>query len=80
MYHKLSVSQVAVLWVDGDENEEAKQRDIRVYTRSGVPIKILYYYGCYDPLQYLIMLPYGDLRWLEGISKNTKGKRKIKAK
>lgn len=58
VFNKPTASQVAALWVDGEENVEKKERDIKIYTHSGLPKKVQYYYGCYDPLQYPLIFPY----------------------
>ncbi|XP_071913922.1 uncharacterized protein [Coffea arabica] len=69
VYNRPTTSQVAGLWVEGQENGETGRRDIRVHTHSGASKNIQYYYGCYDPLQYPILFPFGDLGWHQGIPK-----------
>ncbi|KAL3536631.1 hypothetical protein ACH5RR_005092 [Cinchona calisaya] len=61
VYNKPTVSQVAALWVEGEENGENSRTNIQVYTHGGHSQKIQYYYGCYDPFQYPLMFPYGEL-------------------
>ena len=70
VYNKPEVSQVAAVWVDGQENGEQNQRDIEVKTHSDESRKIAYYYGCYDALLYPLMFPFGKLGWHQGILKN----------
>ncbi|KAL3532811.1 hypothetical protein ACH5RR_006332 [Cinchona calisaya] len=59
--NKPTVSQVVAIWVEGEQNGEIDHRDIQVYTNGGHSQKIEYYYGCYDPLQYPLMFPFGEL-------------------
>ena len=42
---------------------------IRVYTNSNRSQLVNYYYGCYDPLQYPLLFPYGQNGWHCGIQK-----------
>ncbi|XP_071738168.1 uncharacterized protein [Rutidosis leptorrhynchoides] len=69
VYNKPEVSQIAALWVDGDGNVENTHRNIEVKTHSNQSRKIDYYYGCYDPLRYPLMFPFGELGWQQGILK-----------
>ncbi|CAI9303540.1 unnamed protein product [Lactuca saligna] len=50
VYNKPHVSQVAVIWVESQENEEYGPRDIEVQMHSDQSKSIKYFYGCYDPL------------------------------
>ena len=46
----------------GDSLSQNKiHRDILVYNHSGERHKVQYYYGCYDPLEYPLLLPRGDI-------------------
>ncbi|KAL6575429.1 hypothetical protein OROMI_012714 [Orobanche minor] len=45
----------------------AQPHDIRVYTSSGQTHCVHYYYGCYDPLQYPLLFPFGESGWHTGI-------------
>ncbi|GJS13657.1 hypothetical protein Tco_0408129 [Tanacetum coccineum] len=69
MYNKPEVSQVAAVWVAGVDNGELDHRDIEVQTHTNHCRKIEYYYGCYDPLQYPLMFPHGELGRNQGILK-----------
>ena len=69
VYNKPIESQVAALWVEGEENGENSRRNIQVYTCGGSPRNIEYYYGCYDPLEYPLMFSFGKLGWYQGIPK-----------
>ncbi|KAK9110659.1 hypothetical protein Sjap_018719 [Stephania japonica] len=68
-FNKPSVSQVAAIWVDDDLCAQPTKRDILIYNHSGEGNRIYYHYGCYDPLQYPLLFPYGDVGWHQGIEK-----------
>ncbi|XP_021754905.1 uncharacterized protein LOC110720203 [Chenopodium quinoa] len=42
---------------------------IVVTSRSSDPHRIYHYYGCYDPLQYPLMFPYGECGWTQDMRK-----------
>ncbi|XP_074300391.1 uncharacterized protein LOC141631649 [Silene latifolia] len=48
---------------------QPRRHDIVVYARSGVSHRVRHYYGCYDPLQYPLLFPYGDTGWHQCIYK-----------
>ena len=50
VYNKPDVSQVAAIWVDGEDNGECGPRDIRVTTHEADSRNIKYFYVCYDRL------------------------------
>ena len=62
-------SEVAAIWVENDENTNIRFRDITIYGHSGDSHRVHYYYGCYDPLQYPLLFPYGESGWHEGIER-----------
>ncbi|XP_031127556.1 uncharacterized protein LOC116029649 [Ipomoea triloba] len=65
LYNSPTASQVAAVWIedyDGVGNN-------RVYAHCGRSQNIQYYYGCYDPLQYPLLFPFGDVGWHEGIQR-----------
>ncbi|VFQ82158.1 unnamed protein product [Cuscuta campestris] len=64
-----TTSQVAAIWVEEDANGVSENRHIRVYAKGGRSQTIQYYYSCYDPLQYPLLFPYGEMGWHEGIEK-----------
>ncbi|CAA0811897.1 PIF1 helicase [Striga hermonthica] len=68
-YNQPTESEVAALWVDGSGSEEPCKRDIRVSCAGGASHRIQYYFGCYDPLQYPLMFPFGQVGWHQGIEK-----------
>jgi hypothetical protein len=36
-------------------------QNIIVYSHSGCSHRVQYYFGCYDPLEYPLLFPYGDI-------------------
>ncbi|PON70500.1 DNA helicase Pif1-like [Trema orientale] len=77
VYNAPSVSQVAAIWVDDDISAEHRSRDIIVSCHDGESHKIHYYFGCYDPLQYPLLFPYGETGWHQGIQKYITKKEKL---
>ncbi|GAA0162829.1 hypothetical protein LIER_18840 [Lithospermum erythrorhizon] len=68
-YNKPLSNEVAAIWIE-DENDESvddDMLDIKVYTKSGRSHNVQYYYGCYDPLQYVLMFPRGEPGWHSNI-------------
>ncbi|GER35584.1 Phosphatidylinositol 3,5-trisphosphate 5-phosphatase 2, partial [Striga asiatica] len=43
--------------------------DIVIYAHSGDRHRIKHSFGCYDPLQYLLLFPKGDVSWHQNILK-----------
>ncbi|XP_022887958.1 uncharacterized protein LOC111403621 isoform X1 [Olea europaea var. sylvestris] len=72
VFNTPSVSQVATVWVEDDDNANIRVRDITIYGHSGESHKVHYYYGCYDPLQYPLLFPFGEPGWHEGIQRYQK--------
>ncbi|XP_049350419.1 uncharacterized protein LOC125815062 [Solanum verrucosum] len=70
VYNKPSVDQVAAIWVDGNNPNISFERDIVVHEHSGNKHQVKHYYGCYDPLQYPLILPNGEGGWHQGIVKS----------
>ncbi|XP_071926249.1 uncharacterized protein [Coffea arabica] len=64
VFNKPTASQVAALWVEGDESNSGYARHIQVYTKDGQQRRVQYYYRCYDALQYHCCL---HLEKLDGI-------------
>ncbi|KAL7174997.1 hypothetical protein ACSBR2_028742 [Camellia fascicularis] len=58
-YNVPTTSQVAAIWVE-KESASNKTRDIIVHRKSSGSQRVLHYYGCYDPLQYPLLFPYGE--------------------
>ena len=69
VYNAPSVSQVAAIWTETDNCTEQKGRDIIVFNEAGGSHIVQYYFGCYDPLQYPLLFPFGDSGWHQGIKK-----------
>ncbi|XP_009767303.1 uncharacterized protein [Nicotiana sylvestris] len=69
IYNLLTTSEVAGICVEQDTNNCIPTPHIRIYTKSDGSQLINYYYGCYDPLQYLLLFPYGQNGWHCGIKK-----------
>ncbi|KAI3891087.1 hypothetical protein MKW98_007392 [Papaver atlanticum] len=58
-----TASQVATIIAEGDGSEKPGERDIVVRTTEGKLLFINETLGCYDPLQYPPLLPYGSYGW-----------------
>lgn len=67
--------QVAAIWVEDDSSRDYSSQDIIVYNHFGTSHKVQYYFGCYDPLQYPLLFPYGDIGSHQGIQRVEKGKK-----
>ncbi|KAL6522999.1 hypothetical protein OROMI_031347 [Orobanche minor] len=67
VYSLPTVNQVAAIWHEIVGVPAAQPHDIRVYTSSGQTHRVHYYYGCYDPLQYPLLFPFGEIGWHTGI-------------
>ncbi|KAJ9556655.1 hypothetical protein OSB04_011269 [Centaurea solstitialis] len=63
VYNRPTTSEVAGIWVEGNDNITAYKRSIVVYGRSDYSKKIEHYYGCYDPLAYPLFFPNGESGW-----------------
>ncbi|KAG7951593.1 hypothetical protein I3843_12G015700 [Carya illinoinensis] len=68
-------SQVATIWVENDDEDQLRGRDIFVFNHSGGSHIVQYYFGCYDPLQYPLLFPFGDVGWHQGIERISRGRR-----
>ena len=69
IYNLPTTSKVAGIWVEQDTNNCIPTPHIRIYTKSNRSQLVNYYYGCYDPLQYPLLFPYGQNGWHCGIQK-----------
>ncbi|XP_074313810.1 uncharacterized protein LOC141649005 [Silene latifolia] len=58
-----TASQVAAIWIDDEDSSEPPRHDIVMYATFGISHRILHYYGCYDPLQYPLLFPFGETGW-----------------
>ncbi|KAG2685284.1 hypothetical protein I3760_10G118000 [Carya illinoinensis] len=68
-------SQVAAIWVENDDEDQLRGRDIFVFNHYGGSHIVQYYFGCYDPLQYPLLFPFGDVGWHQGIERISRGRR-----
>ncbi|KAG6646090.1 hypothetical protein CIPAW_08G169300 [Carya illinoinensis] len=69
VYNAPTSSEVAAIWIEDDTLEQITPRDIFVYNHVGGSHIVQYYYGCYDPLQYPLLFPFGDIGWHQGIQR-----------
>lgn len=74
-YNAPSTSQVAAIWVEGNNIEGRYSRDVVVHGHSNNSYKVEPYFGCYDPLQYPLLFPLGQTGWHKNIPRR-KGKMK----
>ncbi|CAI9271411.1 unnamed protein product [Lactuca saligna] len=63
VYNKPEVSQVAAIWINGEDNGDYVTRCIEVKMHNNESKSVQYYFGYYDPLQYPLMFPFGELGW-----------------
>ncbi|CAG8695146.1 3887_t:CDS:2, partial [Racocetra fulgida] len=63
VYNKPTASQVAAVWVEGNNSIEYAERDIIVQSQSKDLIRISELSGSYDPMQYPLLFPQGDYGW-----------------
>ncbi|KAG6641259.1 hypothetical protein CIPAW_09G061200 [Carya illinoinensis] len=66
-------SQVAAIWVENEDADQLRGRDIYVFSHSGGSHIVQYYFGCYDPLQYPLLFPLGDTGWHQCIQRVNRG-------
>ncbi|XP_069144240.1 uncharacterized protein [Solanum lycopersicum] len=64
-----AASEVGAIWIEDQLNDKISTPHIRIYTHSNRSQLVNYYYGCYDPLQYPLLFPYGQNGWHCGIKK-----------
>ncbi|XP_019255086.1 PREDICTED: uncharacterized protein LOC109233667 [Nicotiana attenuata] len=69
VYNLPTTSEVAGIWVEREITEVSSAPHIRIYTHSNRSQIVNYSYGCYDPLQYPLLFPYGQSGWHCGIKK-----------
>ncbi|KAG2715347.1 hypothetical protein I3760_03G071900 [Carya illinoinensis] len=61
------------IWVENEDADQLRGRDIYVFSHSGGSHIVQYYFGCYDPLQYPLFFPLGDTGWHQGIQRVNRG-------
>ncbi|KAL6547449.1 hypothetical protein OROMI_023170 [Orobanche minor] len=69
IYSMPTTHQVAAIWNELTDVPIDHPHDIRVCTSAGKTYRLHYYYGCYDPLQYPLLFPYGESGWHTRIEK-----------
>ncbi|XP_042980082.1 uncharacterized protein LOC122310265 [Carya illinoinensis] len=72
VYNAPTSSEVAAIWVKDDTLEQVTPRDIFVYNHVGGSHIVQYYFGSYDPLQYPLLFPFGDIGWHQVLRRNRK--------
>ncbi|KAL5579704.1 hypothetical protein UlMin_012146 [Ulmus minor] len=77
IYNTPLASQVAAIWLDDNSTSEYTTRDIIVHSYIGFKHKVEYYFGCYDPLQYPLLFPFGEPGWHQGILKVNKTQKEL---
>ncbi|KAJ9566736.1 hypothetical protein OSB04_002702 [Centaurea solstitialis] len=70
VYNRPTTSEVAGIWVEGNDNISAYKRSIVVYGRSDHSQNIQSYFGCYDPLSYPLFFPNGESGWHSNIPRH----------
>ncbi|KAG6717889.1 hypothetical protein I3842_04G122900 [Carya illinoinensis] len=73
VFNVLTSPQVAAIWVENEDADQLRGRDIYVFSHSGGSHIVQYYFGCYDPLQYPLLFPLGDTGWHQGIQRVNRG-------
>lgn len=68
VYNAPTTSQVAAIWVEGNNPQGHFDRSIMVYGKSSDP-QYVKAYGCYDPLSYPLFFPNGEVGWNLNIPK-----------
>ncbi|KAL5560737.1 hypothetical protein UlMin_036948 [Ulmus minor] len=77
IYNTPLASQVAAIWLDDNSTTEYTTRHIIVHSYIGFKHKVEYYFGCYDPLQYPLLFPFGEPGWHQGILKVNKTQKEL---
>jgi hypothetical protein len=62
-YNAPTASEVAAIWVEGNDPMNCFDRSVVVHAKGGDPLYIRAYYGCYDPLAYPLFFPGGETGW-----------------
>jgi hypothetical protein len=62
-YNAPTASEVAAIWVEGNDPMNCFDRSVVVHGKGGDPLYIRAYYGCYDPLAYPLFFPGGETGW-----------------
>ncbi|XP_035838033.1 uncharacterized protein LOC110900453 [Helianthus annuus] len=70
VYNRPTTSEVAGIWVEGNDNITSYKRSIVVYGRSEYSQTIQPYFSCYDPLSYPLFFPNGESGWHANIPRH----------
>uniref|UniRef100_I1Q7F0 Helitron helicase-like domain-containing protein n=1 Tax=Oryza glaberrima TaxID=4538 RepID=I1Q7F0_ORYGL len=62
-YNAPTASQVAAIWLEGDDPMRTFDRHVLVHAKGDKPCYIKAYHGCYDPLAYPLFNPNGETGW-----------------
>ena len=62
-YNAPTASQVAAIWLEGDDPVRTFDRHVLVHAKGDKPSYIKAYHGCYDPLAYPLFNPNGETGW-----------------
>ncbi|KAL6896781.1 hypothetical protein ACP4OV_007353 [Aristida adscensionis] len=62
-YNAPTASQVAAIWLEGNDPQRSFDRSMIVYAKGDRPHYIRAYHGCYDPLAYPLFFPRGETGW-----------------
>lgn len=60
VYNAPTASQVAAIWVEGNDSHHSYEKSIVIHDKSEQPYSIKSYYPCYDPLSYALLFPNGE--------------------
>lgn len=63
VYNDLTTKEVVVIWDKDSTTSATVGPHITIHGKEECEHRIMHYYGCYDPLQYPLLRPYGDCRW-----------------
>uniref|UniRef100_A0A0E0C2M4 Uncharacterized protein n=1 Tax=Oryza meridionalis TaxID=40149 RepID=A0A0E0C2M4_9ORYZ len=63
VYNAPTASQVAAIWVEGNNPQNIFDRSVVVYGREERPRYIKAYHRCYDPLSYPLFFPAAEVGW-----------------
>ncbi|KAK9677012.1 hypothetical protein RND81_11G116000 [Saponaria officinalis] len=69
VYNAPTSDEVVVIWTENSSSSESNSPHILVTGKANDSHRIKNYYGCYDPLQYPLLFPYGECGWNQGLLK-----------
>ena len=75
VYNSPTLNEVTAIWIDDLPSNETRSLYIVVWGKSSMSHCIYHYYGCYNPLQYPLLFPFGDCGWHQGLRKVPDGQR-----